>query len=85
MNANFKTNVSSSSLFVIFCVCCETVPVLTCCGDQMNNRRGLDWGTECLVAVSWTAQALMASVWSYVEGWAERLEDGTLPSPGEEI
>lgn len=51
----------------------------------MNNRRGLDWGTECLVAVSWTARAPMASVWSSVEEWAERSEDGILPSPGEEI
>lgn len=66
-------------------VCYEMVPILTCCGDQKNNRRGLDWETEYLAAVAWTGWALMASVSNFAEGLVGRSKDGILPSPRKEI
>ena len=48
-------------------VCYEMVPTLTCCGDQMNNRRGLDLETESLAAEALTGWALLASVSNFSE------------------
>lgn len=62
----------------------EMCPVLTCCGDPRNNRRGLDLETECLAAVALMGRALMASVSNSVEGLVGRSKDDILPSPKKE-
>lgn len=59
----------------------EKVPFLTC-GDQRNNRRGLDWDSGCPAVATWTEWAPGASVWNCAGGWVERSKDGILPSPG---
>lgn len=70
---------------VTLCKClCNLTQVkllLTCCGDQKNNRRGLDLETEYLAAVALTGWAPMASVSNFEEGSVERSKDDILPSP----
>ena len=48
-------------------VCYEMVPTLTCCGDQMNSRRGSDLETASLAAEALTGWARLASVSNFVE------------------
>lgn len=60
----------------------ETASDLTCCGDQKNNRTGLDSETASLVAGASTRWVKLASVSDRVEGWAGRSTGDILPSPG---
>lgn len=55
--------------------------ILTCCGAQRNNRRGLDLETAFPAVVVWTGWELMASVSNSVEESVGHSEDGILPSP----
>lgn len=57
------------------------VLILTCCGAQKNNRRGLDLESGSPAVVALTGWAQTASVSSFVEELVGHSRDGILLSP----